>query len=172
MNYDIEIWKNIEHYKGIYLISSFGRVKSFNKYIDGIIMKNSTDNNGYQIICLSNKNSKKTNKIHQLVASAFIPNPENKLEVNHINGIKKDNNVRNLEWVTSKENRRHALDTGLAICANGERCGKSKLTEFQVLDIRKKYLSTKTSLSKLGIEYGVSAKAIHYIINRTNWKHI
>lgn len=172
MNGTTEIWKDIEGHKGVYQVSNFGRVKSFKVSADGFIMKNGTDNNGYGIICLSNKNSRKTNKIHRLVAIAFIPNSINKAEVNHINGIKNDNRIENLEWATSKENRRHALETGLAVCANGERCGTAKLNEVQVLEIRSKYSSTKTTLLKLGDEYGVSAKAIHKIINRTNWKHI
>lgn len=72
--------------------------------------------------------------VHRLVAQMFIPNPENKPEVNHINGIKIDNRVENLEWVTESENKRHAYATGLN--GTGEKHWNSKLTNEQAVFIR------------------------------------
>lgn len=107
-----EEWKDVKGFESFYKISNYGRVKSFYK---NIILKagKNTDHRYIVILC---KNSKKfTKKVHRLVAEAFIPNIENKLEVNHINPITKnlcDNRVCNLEWVTRKENCQWAVKLG------------------------------------------------------------
>ena len=79
----------------------------------GKIIKPHTDINGYQRIGLRVKGKQKKFYIHRLVAGAFIENPKNKETVNHKNGVKSDNSVVNLEWMTNKENLKHAYDTGL-----------------------------------------------------------
>lgn len=78
----------------------------------------STDKDGYRTIRVPN--TKKTVKIHRLVSFAFIPNPENKSQINHINGLKHDNRLENLDWCTQKENMQHAYDTGLQVAKKGE----------------------------------------------------
>jgi predicted XRE-type DNA-binding protein len=103
-----------------------------------------------------------------LVALAFIDNIHNYSFINHINGIKDDNRVENLEWCTSVENLNHALDNNLRIMPNGEKHHKSKLTEVQVLEIRNSHLSQK----ELTILYNVKQPLISAIINRKKWKHI
>lgn len=95
-----EVWEKIETF-GNYSISSLGRVKN---NISGKILKPHKDKDGYEIIGLRKNNKQILKKVHRLVAIAFIPNPHNKPQVNHINEIKHDNNVMNLEWVTAKEN--------------------------------------------------------------------
>lgn len=107
-----ELWRPIKGYDGDYLVSNFGRVKSF-KYKNPKILKPGIDKDGYYKITLCKNNYLKTHKAHRLVGKAFIPNPENKAEINHKNGRKNDNNVANLEWVTPKENSQHAWQTGL-----------------------------------------------------------
>lgn len=109
-----ELWKDIKGYENIYQISSLGNVKSCNYNRTGIarILK-PIITKGYLCVGLNIKGQQKKYKIHKLVAEAFIPNPDNKLQINHKNGLKTDNRVENLEWSTAKENLRHALDTGL-----------------------------------------------------------
>lgn len=102
------IYKGIE-YKTPYLVSNIGEVFRNNKKL-----KPSIGGNGYYAVNIVYETKKGVTKpIHRLVATAFIPNPENKREVNHINGNKLDNRVENLEWATPKENTQHAIRTGL-----------------------------------------------------------
>lgn len=104
-----EIWKDIPGYENVYKISSFGRAKSLKRNKE-IILKQTIDKYGY---CRINNIYKRYIRTHRLVAIVFIENKFNKKLVNHINGIKTDNRVENLEWVTAKENIRHAWSTGL-----------------------------------------------------------
>ena len=105
-----EVWMIIPAYPS-YQISNLGRVKSF-KSNKIRILRNIKGKIGYYVIELCN-NGSKILFIHRLVALAFIPNPLNKCCINHKNGIKTDNRVENLEWVTYSENNQHAYDTGL-----------------------------------------------------------
>lgn len=106
-----EIWKDVKGYEGLYQISNFGRVKSL--VYKGKIKELQTDKNGYARTSLWKKNNGSLKQVHRLVAIAFIPNPQNKSQVNHIDGNKKNNNVNNLEWVTPSENSIHAYRMGL-----------------------------------------------------------
>ena len=121
-----EIWKEIENYEG-YQVSNFGRVRSLDRYnsrgywIKGCILKPIMDKKGYLTVGLSKNNQRKAFKVHRLVALHFIPNIENKPEIDHINTIKTDNTVflnedgsvnyekTNLRWVTKKENMNNPL---------------------------------------------------------------
>lgn len=110
-------------------------------------------------------------KISRLVAECFIPNPENKPEVNHKNGIKTDNRVENLEWATRSENQKHAFSTGLQKPNLGENAGGSKLTNSLVAEIRKRY-KLGSKLTHIAKDFGMSHTAIHYIVNNKTWKHL
>lgn len=176
-----EIWKDIKGFEGSYQVSNLGRVKSMERKIphnvhSGFrtirerILKNQDNSNGYKFVVFGYKG--KINYIHRLVAKEFIINTENKHEVNHINGLKDDNRVENLEWCTHSENQKHALKTGLFKNVIGVNNHKSKLTEKEVLEIRKKYSPLKYTQKMLGKEYGVSRFVIRDIVNRITWKHI
>ena len=119
----MEIWKDINGYCGYYEISNIGRVKSKKRQTNNstttfmtkeIILKSYLNKAGYPSVALYvSKKKKSTVKVHRLVAKVFISNPHSKKTVNHINGIKTDNRVENLEWATHKENMQHAFETGL-----------------------------------------------------------
>lgn len=106
-----EIWKDVKGYEGLYQISNYGRLKSFKTDSKGKILKLTDKNGAYFTIILQGKGvQKRTTRIHRLVAEAFLPNPENLPQVNHIDGNKQNNNVNNLEWCTASYNVKHSLN--------------------------------------------------------------
>lgn len=105
-----EEWKPIEEVKGIYSVSNQGRVMNNRT---GYILKSVPFHRGYMKVNLKVDGKSISRQVHRLVAIAFIPNLDNKPEVNHKNGIHEDNRVENLEWVTGEENRKHAYETNL-----------------------------------------------------------
>ena len=110
---DNEIWKPILGYEERYEVSNLGMIRKIQGRYAGRILKCFTDSDGYLCISLTKDYKSKSFFVHRLVAMTFIPNLENKPQVNHINGIKSDNRVENLEWVTASENMQHAWKNGL-----------------------------------------------------------
>jgi len=104
-----EEWRDIPEYKGLYQVSNMGQVKSLRN--NELILKPITVRKGYLSVNLYKAGKQKLSRLHRLVAVAFIPNPENKLEVNHKDGNKKNNCFTNLEWVTPSENQKHSFNT-------------------------------------------------------------
>lgn len=133
-----EIWKDIKGYEGLYQVSNLGRIKSMlgTKMISGklIYIKREkilstfkiNNNKPYLRIGLNKNKQRKCFLVHRLVAEAFIPNPENKPQVNHIDGNKQNNNVNNLEWVNNQENKIHASKNNLITKLYGEKNPKSR----------------------------------------------
>lgn len=117
-----EIWKDIIDYEGLYQVSSYGRVKSLSRKVSNgkgfyiikeRILKSILTKKGYYNISLYKNGKSKNFRVHRLVALHFISNPENKPQINHIDGDKSNNHVDNLEWCTASENTQHAYDNGL-----------------------------------------------------------
>lgn len=111
----MEFWKDITGYKGIYQISTLGNVKSLANSFSKKerILKQKTDRNGYKSISLCKDGKSKYFSIHRLVASHFLNKKDPSLHVNHRDGVKTNNNLNNLEWVTRSENQKHAYRMGL-----------------------------------------------------------
>lgn len=115
-----EVWENVRGYNGDYKVSNFGNVKSL-KHWNGngdILLKQHLSKKGYKIVFLSKGSFVKTSTVHRLVAEAFIDNPNNLPQVNHINENKTDNRVENLEWCTAKYNMNYGTRTERQVAKN------------------------------------------------------
>lgn len=170
-----EIWKDVIGYEGLYQVSNFGRIKSlkrevrikyFNigwstRIVPETIRKQTIFKNGYAGVQLHKQQKVHLGLVHRLVAKAFIPNTENKPEVNHEDGDKLNNNVSNLEWTTRKENDTHSrkilgnicgekprkvvcVETGVVYSSTGEASRKTKAKQSAICCIanHKKYYKT------------------------------
>lgn len=134
-----EVWKDIQGYEGLYQVSNLGRVKSLGRFIDRLvygnywqeekILKPNKTKYGYLIVELRKNKKPKSFLVHRLVAITFIPNSENKPEVDHINADKTNNSVNNLRWVTAKENVRNPLNMMHLIGKNHPMFGKKHSEE-------------------------------------------
>lgn len=128
------------HMSSNYLVSNKGTIKN---YMSGHVMTHNTTYQGYKYIRIIDFNGKKTNKlIHRLVMETFIPYDLRELpylEVNHIDGNKTNNNLKNLEWVTRQENLQHAIDNNLFKPQRGEKNGRAKLSNKEAEEIKEFY---------------------------------
>lgn len=159
-----------------YTITSEGNVKTCNWRNTGRngVLKPAKDKKGYLRVGIVIDGKLNTRKVHRLVAQAFIPNPENKPQVNHIDGNKLNNDYRNLEWYTNKENANHAIKKGLFSFSAGWNKGISnkKTTEKEVLEIRELRENNNYTFKKLSEMYNMSETNISRIIKRQSWKNI
>lgn len=156
---EIEIWKDIQGYEGLYQCSNLGRIKSLNRYKQArngsissfkeIIKKLQTTRKGYLVVTLNRNKERKTFFVHRLVAQAFIPNPDNKPQIDHINTNRTDNRVNNLRWVTPLEN------------------SNNPLTKENLKNYRDKMKSGDYSHSKIVLQYSLSGDFIKEWTNIT-----
>lgn len=167
-----EIWADITGYEGEYQISSYGRVKSF--YLGKEhILKPEQNGHGYLSVRLSKNGSHKHFYIHIMVARAFIPNPENKPEVNHRDGIKFNCHVSNLEWATHSENGKHAFQNGLRRHKTGEDNWKSHMKNADARYCREVCIpgDKEFGIKALAEKFSVSYDCMRGIIRGKTYKN-
>lgn len=174
-----EIWKDIEGWEGLYQISTLGRIKTLPRTVKAgsknklrttkkRILKGHINYRGYAQTTLLDGKRKQRIAVHRLVGFAFIPQIKGKDFINHKNGIKADNRLENLEWVTAQENKDHSIANGFEKANFGENHGRAKLTEKNVIHIK----TSNESSAALGKKYGVSTCHIRNIRNCKAWTHI
>jgi len=127
---------------------------------------------GYLTVNLKAKErGAQTHFVHRLVAEAFLGSCPEGMEINHINGNKRDAHVENLEYVTHSDNKKHAFRIGLQQPASGMRNGHAKLNDQQVREIRARRANGETG-KHLSETYGISPSIVSEIVHRRIWKHI
>lgn len=132
-----EIWKDIKGYEGLYQVSNHGRIKSI-RYKTSKLMVLKTDVHGYVKVGLRKSGKRTWYGVHRLVAVAFLPNPNNFPQVDHIDNCKTNNHVDNLQWLTARENVRK--DNSKAVIAT-DIYGREKRYEA-IIDVRKDGMKT------------------------------
>ena len=174
--------REIPKYEGLYWASFDGNIHTKNWRNTGkdAVLKPAKDKKGYLRVGLMKDGKLITEKVHRLIALTFIPNPDNLPQINHKDGNKLNNYIGNLEWCTAKHNMKHAYDNGLSfrmspvnkIPKKGELNGQSILKDWQVLQIRRRFIPRKVTRKQLALDYNVSEACIKDIILHKSWKHI
>lgn len=178
-----EIWKDVPGYRGEYQASNLGKIRSVKKDRKIKILSDRKHPNGYFYTMVCMDGVCQTKKAHRLVALTFIPNPENKPQVNHKNGVKTDNRVENIEWCTRSENGLHAHRTGLSPKPTGTKgmvgvlCSNSK--QIAQMDLKGTLINVFGSAMEVERELGFTHTSISYCcIGKSKkshgfiWKHI
>lgn len=173
-----ELWKPIVGYEGIYECSSLGNIRVLERRTldkKGVIqvfkpkkLKLINQSNGYLKINLIKDGIQKTKLVHRLIAQSFLGDSDK--TVNHINGIKTDNRIENLEWVTLSENHIKAFEIGLKDL-KGEKSPVSKLTNEQVIEIRELIKKGYTQ-EKIASQFNVKRQLISKIKLGQRWSHV
>lgn len=170
----MERWLPVAGWNGKYSISDLGRFKSVKgkfkvKYPDGYITPGTVDSLGYCVVTLRKPGLKERFRVHTLVGNHFLQKPSDGKTycINHKNGIKTDNRVTNLEWITKGDNIRHAVATGLHNL-KGERHPQSKVTVQQVLEIRR-LRGEGLRYKEIAVRFGICPRQAGDIANGVNW---
>lgn len=172
-----ETWRNAYNSNGTYAISSIGRMKRLEHSVldkRGVVqlfkerlLKPCKTNHGYFSYTISVNGNVFRMLAHRFVAIAFIPNPDNKPHINHIDSNRQNNKVENLEWCTHSENMKHSFLSGNS-SQLGDKNSCSKLTTKQVINI---FFSTGSSYN-VAKKYPITAKTVRDIRGRKSWTHI
>lgn len=169
-----EEWRHVPGFEGLYRVSSEGRVFKTWKHGGGI-MKTRRKPSGYCAVSLTNRGKSVIRYVHQLVAAAFLPNPDKRPHVNHKNFNPSDNRVENLEWVYPCENIQYSRRAGrypaFTVSLPGESNPRAILTVAKVKEIRG-LISDGVCDSAIGRTYGVTTAAINRIRNGKNWSSV
>lgn len=169
------MWRWINGYEGLYEVSSEGRLRSHRYSPNVKTLTGYKDRSGYIQVCIGGKKR----WLHRLIAETFLKQRVGCDVVNHKNGMKHDNCVSNLEWVTTKENVRHSIDVlgnlpfgGKRLDFYGSDHGMSKLDEKDVKKIRRMYVTGGHTHRSLAKEYNVAPPTITAILNYRTWTHV
>jgi len=177
----MEIWKDVIKYEGYYQVSNYGNVKSLSREIKRPkkigsfiqkerILKPCKCKGGYESVTLVIDTKKKKHLVHRLVAIAFIENPIDYKYVNHIDAIRDNNKVENLEWCSQSQNKKHSYNLGLSK-KKGVNHHLTKFTNQDIVDIRNKYENKKMLQKEIAEEYGVNKATIWNIVNYKTWNY-
>lgn len=179
-----EQWNDVVGYEGYYKVSTFGRIKSLKRQVfqpqfqkwalrKERIIAQTLNKYGYCKIVLQVDNVRVDTTAHVIVGTAYLPNPENKTQINHKKGNKTDNRPTELEWNTAKENSNHAISIGIDSVV-GVHNGRCILSEKDVLAIREGYEKGKHNnyRNRMSKKYGVSTSQVGKICLGYLWKHL
>ena len=176
------IWKPVKGYEDYYEISNLGEIRSVERYVElathKYFKKQKTltqfnDGRGYKHVKLyDGKANPKSFTVHKLVALTFIENPNNYIEINHIDHNKQNNSVENLEWTSRSENIRHSYLMRDPKTYKGSGNKNSKLTEEQVIQMREEHKTGRFTYKQLAEKYLVGTTLVSYIVKNKVWKHV
>ena len=176
-----EEWRDIPNFEGYYQASSLGNIRSVERTVvhkdgkvtvfRGKVLKQKINYKGYAVVYLSKNCKKYSSLVHRLVAFAFIKNPKDHPQINHINGAKEDNRIENLEWCTNQQNCAHAHEIGIVNGAKGERVGTSKLKRHEVLFIIDSY-PNQFSAKEICALFNMHRGEPSVIRRGKSWKHM
>lgn len=177
-----ELWLDVIGFEKYYQVSSIGRVKRKKRQvkhnrastieIQERILSPYSHNSGYLVIDFQIEKKRKTLLVHRLVAEAFIENPKNLPQVNHIDGDKKNPTLKNLEWVNNSENQLHAYKNKLQPSKRGENNSKAKITEKDAIEIAYLIKKGNMTLQEIGNRFGLSKSSISLIKRGKSWSHL
>ncbi len=167
-----EIWKIIPGLDRTYSASSLGRIRrerpGCGTHVGRILI--TSNGHRYAYVSLNYKKIEKTFLVHRLIAITFLGKPTKRTQVNHKDGNKRNNTIENLEYMTTMQNKVHALKLGLI--PRGGNHHNSKLKEEDVLEIRRRYKKGIYTSCKLSKEFNIHKDTILQIVKRRTWTHI
>jgi hypothetical protein len=177
-----EEWNDIIGFDGFYQASNLGQIRSCNRtvtYVDGRkrfcggqVLKPYLNPRGYLAVCLHKDQKNKVCTVHELVMLAFIGVRPKAFDINHIDGVKTNNYLSNLEYCSKSDNVRHSFAMGLQVNPRGEKHNRAKLSEYQILEIRRLYAAGEVNQVQIASIYDVTKNNINSIVNRKTWRHL
>jgi len=171
MDDEIEEWKDIVNFEGLYQISSFGRLKSFKKCPEGYILSITNKTGWYLSVVLCGIGKiNESHKMHILVGKYFIPNPENKKYINHKDLNKQNNHKRNLEWNTCSENVNHAIALNPNILKGINDYNKNRRVPIIQYSLSGVFIEEHVSGVDASLKTGVCKRNIYQVASKTEYK--
>lgn len=176
-------WRDIPGFEGWYQASKAGKIRSKKRtvyYCDSarkqvypsVVLIPGVTESGYSIVTLCLYAKRYTRRVCRLIGLTFIPNPENKPQINHKDGDKRNDAANNLEWSSGSENQLHRYRVLKKGAPTGESRVGSKMSNKGVMKLRKMYSTGKFTQRELGLKFGVSQTTVHEVVYKKRWNHI